>query len=211
MNPEKHSAFFRLIEALRSDGCPICRICEDLDKKYVDDFFYESVNDPGLRARLERSLGFGELGARLAQAQADGLGMSIILADLCRALIGRLGAGDLALKRAADCVVMEHHFQTEKTYLAVFASHCQDEEVWQAHAAGLGFCLHHLRLCLPGLPEPGRERLLQAEQEHLKRLESRMRALVDRSRADSTATPTPAEHAAWREALRKFFQPDGRR
>jgi hypothetical protein len=53
------SATYQQLQLLLAEpGCPICRLSNKLVHKYLDGLLYESVNDPGIRATLVKSLGF---------------------------------------------------------------------------------------------------------------------------------------------------------
>ena len=49
---------FNLIEACRQPGCPVCRVEEHSVERYLDNQFYENVNNPDFRNTLRLSIGF---------------------------------------------------------------------------------------------------------------------------------------------------------
>src|SRR5687767_11547818 len=74
---------YKLLEACREPGCPVCRLEQRSVERYLDSQFYESVNNPAWRDRLRASLGFCQEHAWLAvdQRLGDALGFAIIYRD----------------------------------------------------------------------------------------------------------------------------------
>src|SRR5262249_38691636 len=55
---DRYLAYFRLVEAFREPGCPVCRCVSAASRRYLDALVYEQVNDPDTRRRLRASWGF---------------------------------------------------------------------------------------------------------------------------------------------------------
>jgi len=86
--PAKHMPYFDVLEALQSDGCPVCRLSLRSVSRYLDALSYENVNDPEVRATLRRSRGFCNHHAwQFADACHDGLGTAIIYRDVLDTLL----------------------------------------------------------------------------------------------------------------------------
>ena len=82
-----------LEDALRREGCPICRLRQKTERGYVYNLLYESITDGPIRERLARALGYCPEHAWLLQAieqgeWGDGLGTGIVYEDL----LGRIQA-----------------------------------------------------------------------------------------------------------------------
>lgn len=82
--------------SLRQPGCPICRLRQRSDRRYLFNLLYENVSDGGTRLHLVRGMGLCPEHAWALQAIEherwhDGLGVAIIYHDLA----GRVSA-DLA-------------------------------------------------------------------------------------------------------------------
>ena len=54
----KSVSYFELLDALRLEGCPVCRLLLKWSRFYLDSLFYEYVTDFGVRSRLRQSDGF---------------------------------------------------------------------------------------------------------------------------------------------------------
>jgi len=83
--------------AFRQGGCPVCRLRQQGERRYLFNLLYENVNDGGTRGHLVRGLGLCPEHAWALQAIEqerwhDGLGVSIIYEDLAsRALASLAG------------------------------------------------------------------------------------------------------------------------
>ena len=86
-------ATVNLKRALRKPGCPICRLRQQAERRYLFTLLYENVNDGGTRQHLVRGMGLCPEHAWALQAVEqerwhDGLGVGIIYEDLA----GRVSA-----------------------------------------------------------------------------------------------------------------------
>lgn len=83
--------------AFREPGCPVCRIRQETERRYLFHLMYEGVNDGMTRMHLIRSLGLCPEHAWALQATEqewwhDGLGIGIIYEDLARRVHNILSA-----------------------------------------------------------------------------------------------------------------------
>ena len=103
-----------LLSALEaSQDCPVCQLMADACEGLLWMLLWESVNDPGVRARIRRALGFCPRHTlRLCQvAQAEGLGMTgpaIIFADVLATLWTRLQTSRSPVSSEGPCPVCAH-------------------------------------------------------------------------------------------------------
>jgi Family of unknown function (DUF6062) len=89
--PEKSFTYFALLEALEKPGCPVCRCMADYSRRYLAAFFYEQVNDVGIRRKLRHSRGFCNWHAWQArEVTSNALGVAILAHDLITEEIARL-------------------------------------------------------------------------------------------------------------------------
>lgn len=84
---------FRIEEALKQPGCPICRLGVDAASRTVDAFLWENVNDPVVRKPINDAYGFCPEHTRLLVAvemasSGPVLGVNIIYEQLGR-LVGQ--------------------------------------------------------------------------------------------------------------------------
>jgi len=84
-----------LRRAFREGGCPVCRLRQQEERRYLFNLLYENVNDGSTRRHLVRSLGLCPEHAWALQAIEqerwhDGLGVSIIYEDLAGRVLSGL-------------------------------------------------------------------------------------------------------------------------
>lgn len=73
--------------AMGQPGCPICRLRDDAERRYLRSLLWENVNDPTTRDWIRRSMGFcprhtWQMGRMEVEAFGSALGNSIIYEDL---------------------------------------------------------------------------------------------------------------------------------
>lgn len=149
---EKHQAFYNLLDAF-SEGCPFCSLIKKNIHKYMDDFLYESVNDPGLRKEVRRSLGFCNRHAWQLQKFNDGFSTAIVYEEVLRDVIHGLEGSEgfssifksFVHNEASDagCVICKEEKDTEQRYLSVFIENFMDAELQARYTDSFGLCFPH--------------------------------------------------------------------
>ncbi len=169
---------YKLLEACREPGCPVCRLEQHSVERYLDNQFYENVNAPAWRDRLRSSLGFCREHSWLTvnQRLGDALGFSIIYHDVINSILNQLNnSGSSAptsrrrislLRQIPEqarnmiekmlsaitprkrCPACDHRDETTRTTLSVLIEELETSEMMDALQASEGLCLPHLRLAL---------------------------------------------------------------
>lgn len=85
----------RLIEVLRDEGCPICRLERRVAAQSIDSFLWEKVNDPGTRKPIIDAYGFCPDHTRLLVAMELSNSGALIGVNLIYEHLGRLTAKEL--------------------------------------------------------------------------------------------------------------------
>jgi len=127
----------------------------------MDDFLYESVNDPGLRDDIKASRGFCNRHAWQLQKFGDGFGQAIVYNDLMNAflkeleeinesisvkeLLKRINLGTAAKQ---ICMFCKQEKDAEERYISVFWESFDDPEFNFHYKDSFGLCLPHLALAL---------------------------------------------------------------
>jgi hypothetical protein len=157
----KHTTYFNLLEALK-EGCPVCFVIKKNAQKFMDDFLYESVNDPGLRKEIKESVGFCNRHAWQFQKFGDGFGLGIVYEDLMRIVLKKMEAvnGSAASIKAIfkqldkderakkSCIVCKEEKDVEGRYIAVFLENFDDPELKINYKNSFGLCLPHMNLAI---------------------------------------------------------------
>lgn len=106
--------------AFRQPGCPICRLRQETEERYLFNLLYENVTDGTTRLYWVRGLGFCPHHTWLLQAVAqqqwnDGMGVGMLYEDLTERILNALSA-DLANPRSARPRVGETHLFRPKRW-----------------------------------------------------------------------------------------------
>jgi hypothetical protein len=169
---------YRLQDACRQDGCPVCRVEQYNVERYLESQFYENVNSPKWRDRLRASLGFCHEHAWLIvdRRLGDSLGLSIIYRDVLNSILKKLDDGSVrakpsrrwasllgqipeqtrnvvenmldAITPARRCPVCEHREEASRTILSVLVDGLARQEMIDALQSSDGLCLPHLQRTL---------------------------------------------------------------
>ena len=161
------------IEACRESGCPACRQEQTYIKRYLDNLFYESVNDIDLRKMLRGNLGFCAEHGWLAATQKRPyrLGLAIIYKDVLINVIRQLkkesgitttdwekGTGVVPIRRVTwmdrilrsitprgHCPACHQQADIQKIIAETVAGKAARQPMLTAIRASDGLCIPHLR------------------------------------------------------------------
>jgi hypothetical protein len=169
---------YKLLEACREPGCPVCWLEQRGVERYLDNQFYENVNSSAWRSQLRASHGFCHQHAWLGVEKrlGDALGFSIIYHDIVRSLLDSMhddanskhhrvrrasvpgrATGSLrkriekilaALTPRKRCPACEYIDGITRDTLSALVKDLETDELIQALRASEGLCLNHLRLAL---------------------------------------------------------------
>jgi hypothetical protein len=167
---------YKILEACREPGCPICRLEQQGVERYLDNQLYENVNSSAWRDQLRASHGFCREHAWLGvnQRLGDALGFSIIYHDIVNNLHNSLNedSSRRALRRGSvlgqvpeslrhrierviaaltprkRCPACEHRDELTRNLLSALIEDLGTPEMTEALQASEGLCLPHLRLAL---------------------------------------------------------------
>jgi hypothetical protein len=82
-----------LLDALRQGACPLCVLLERTERKAVDLFLYDQVNDISRRDALRASRGLCLLHSSMLAEGRSALGVAIVSRDVLRAMTAELETG----------------------------------------------------------------------------------------------------------------------
>ena len=175
--------FYKLVEACREPGCPVCRLEQKSVERYLDSQFYENVNSPAWRDQLRASLGFCHEHAWLGvnQRLGDALGYSIIYHDIVNSILHRIDdqarptrpaprrkgwMGQMsetvrdqierlraALTPRKRCPACEHRAETTRNILSALVEVLPAPEMTEALQNSEGLCMPHLKETLGAIGE----------------------------------------------------------
>jgi hypothetical protein len=198
---------YNLIEACREPGCPVCRLEQRYVERYLDNEFYENVNNPDFRNILRLSMGFCREHAWLAvnERLGDALGFAIIYRDVIEATLERLDKGVPPpsrrwagwLKRVPEqvsamvykavfsltpqkrCPACQKRDEMVSIMVSSLAEELRTTGMEEALRASDGLCLPHLRLALKEVRDAsGCKKLIAIQREKLEALHGDLIELI---------------------------------
>ncbi|MEZ4769996.1 MAG: DUF6062 family protein [Caldilineales bacterium] len=167
----RSASYQDLVRAVEQPGCPLCHIGQKTAHSYLDNLLWGSVNDPELRAELDKLLGFcGQHSRQMMTFQGERLGVAIVHhamlkealrrlqrvgAPQSRSLSQRLGlrrSGDgddipPAIEPAGQCPVCAKQVEIEGRALDALVENLVDDLDEPLRRSG-GLCWEHLGLAL---------------------------------------------------------------
>ena len=218
----KHTTYFNLLETLK-EGCPFCSIINKTIHKSMDDFLYESVNDPGLRSQIKASMGFCNRHAWQLQKFGDGFGQAIVYDDLMKIVLGNLkeigkdvSVKDLLKKLGSTkspnkiCIFCKGEKDVEDRYISVFWENFDDPEFSFQYKSSFGLCLPHLELALKKCKSKkfGKE-LIDIEAVKISGLIAELKEFMRKHDYRFSKEKFGKEGDSWVRVIEKFIGKDG--
>jgi len=210
---EKHTTYYNLIDAFQEKSCPICLLAKKATHKAMDDFLYESVNDPEMRRKIRKSFGFCNLHAWQLQKLGDGFGLSIIYKDLIKHLLGKTKKNNKAIilpNKPLSCPFCEDLRGHEKRYVLTFIENFNEPEVSRRYKNSFGLCIPHLvstvRLCKDA--DIIRE-IFEIESEKLNSLKDELEEFERKHDYRFRKEAPGAEKDSWVRAIEKLIGKEG--
>jgi hypothetical protein len=202
--PHKFIGFFKLIDAMKRPGCPVCLRIIDETHHAIESFLYESVNDVGLRKQIRKDGGFCPRHCWQLATFGDALGGAILFDDVLQSLLPTIGN----LPRhpyhpPPVCLFCRSERQTLEMTLAELADQADDPELRAAWEGPAMLCLPHLsHLCQRMMRQPAaRDRLIQRHLEKYQQLTGQMKRIIELQSYDHRDEPSGPEQDAWRRAI----------
>lgn len=215
MPHEKHTPYFRVLEALQHErGCALCALERADMHRYFDSLLYEYVNNPQVRAELRTSGGYCPRHAQQLLGFRDGLGIAILyqeqvtiflqfLEQQLRTLPRLPGSKTVpSWLRHEQCPACGAWADSRRLHLEAFLQGLAEEEMWTALERSSGLCApHFLAACGKTRNHQLRERLTSVEIEHVRRLVSDLELLIRKSDYRYNQGPSGVEADAWQRAV----------
>jgi len=218
----KHSTYFNLLDALK-EGCPLCFIINKTTHKTMDDFLYESVNDPGLRSEIKASMGFCNRHAWQLKKFGDGFGQAIVYSDLMKTILENLKEIDsdisvkYLLKKLGSakplkkiCMFCKGEKDVGERYISVFWENFDDPEFSFQYKNSFGLCLPHISSALKKCKNAkfGKE-LISVEAVKLSDLIEELKEFLRKHDYRFSQEKFGKEGDSWIRAIEKFIGKEG--
>jgi len=202
----KDTTHFEVEEALLKEGCPACHLATRSVARYLETLFYEGVNDPAPRTRLQRSMGFCPAHTALILQYGNPLGIALLYRDLISQAQESLGKGRITRRKRSltPCPACEVEHESERRYLKALTDLLSQPDVQEQFRQSEGLCLPHLEMAFQMASPATLHFLIQSEKEHLNRLQGLLEEIIRKHDYRFQHEPWGSERKAWRQAPRKL-------
>ena len=139
-DPDKHLPFFKLIDACREGGCPVCTTLRGDEAKYFDSLLYEKVNNRHFRAKFNLGGGFCGYHAKYLEELHDALAVVLLYRQILRYELD----GE-PVQTGKSCPACDYLQEKERQVKSVLWKYIDDPEFVDAFQQTGGLCLPHYR------------------------------------------------------------------
>lgn len=211
-----------LREALRREGCAICRLVREGEERWIWQVLYEFTGDPGVRAKFDRAFGLCHEHAYLLVKVVEerelisGDGVARVYETIVRGYRQQLQEAATELLRGhparvrstlqgTACPLCALSREAERRTIHTLLESLADSS-WQAeYRRSAGLCNRHLLLALQEARNQHlQEFLLEDHLRRLERLAHQLSELQRKQRYDVEEPLTLEEARSWREAIWRF-------
>jgi hypothetical protein len=208
--PAKFIGFFKLIEAMKKVGCPVCmRTIEDTHHA-MESFLYESVNDSGLRDQIRNDRGLCHRHSWQLAQFGDALGSAILFRDVLGMLLPSLGNAPSAFffRRPSTrlgsqvCLFCRQEEKSHDGLLSDLVAHVDDPELKAAWEGPSMLCIPHLGdFCTLLRDDGARRRIIEMHRGKYTALCEAMGQLIEKQSYDHRAEEIGLEKDSWIRAI----------
>ncbi|MCM8776124.1 MAG: DUF6062 family protein [Candidatus Omnitrophica bacterium] len=180
-NPEKHSPYFNLKDALKEKHCPLCFLARKSVTRFFDNLLYERVNDPEIRGSLRLADGFCQKHFWQLLEFQDATGISAVARGVLEFAVETWSQNPkgFSKRRRAKvlCPACAIWHETEENYLGLFLENLNDPPIMVAYEHSFGFCLIHFMAVYSKVEDKEkRTKLLKIQ---MSKMESLIKELAD--------------------------------
>jgi len=204
------STFHDLVEACQQSGCPVCRVEARILERYIDNLFYESVNDIKTRERLRASLGFCREHARMAMDKRLGnaLGFAIIYQDVITNILRGFEKDTSIAKTLTPregCMVCHQREETAQLVVSAFVEGLIDPQLADALRPSDGLCMPHLKKTFESIrDQAAADLLLSLHREKLELLRGELTEFIRKNDYRFKDEAFGTESNSWKRAVNKL-------
>jgi hypothetical protein len=137
---EKHLPFFKLIDACKEGGCPVCATLRGDEAGYFDSLLYEKVNNRHFRAKFNLGGGFCGYHAKYLEGMHDALAVVLLYRQILRYELD----GE-PVQTGKSCPACDYLQEKERQVKSVLWQYINDPEFVDAFQQTGGLCLPHYR------------------------------------------------------------------
>ena len=134
------------MEKMTDDCCPICALMEFRINESLKNFLYESVNNPHIRYKIEKTNGFCNHHTHMMLRKGDPLSHAILYQDLMNRVIANIDNPKNKIKYNdhKGCMFCERERENEYNYTKAFLDFFEKDEFSEKYKKSGVLCVPHL-------------------------------------------------------------------
>ncbi|NIO08968.1 MAG: hypothetical protein GTO40_13510 [Deltaproteobacteria bacterium] len=220
----KGRSYYKLLDTVRKQGCPICSLLMQDSLGYLDMMMYERIMDVPTRFELVKSFGLCNLHtwqvSKLPEISSPQVGFAILASDLLkkfeRLADDRQNGGKRTLKsvfkkakqamrpkmKQGVCPVCLHVSKFESYHLKQLLEQLPEEEFLRTYGKSQGICLPHFLLAEEHFSShPNFQALLEVQAEKARALRDKLDRFIEKQDYRHPEKVTPEEAMAGKIAM----------
>ena len=134
------------MEKMTDDCCPVCELMDFRINQSVENFLYESVNNPHIRYKIEKTNGFCNHHVHMLLRKGDPLSHAILYQDLLSLVAANIDKPKNKIKydNHSGCMFCERERDNEYDYTKAFLEFFEKEEFSSKYKKSGMLCVPHL-------------------------------------------------------------------
>lgn len=220
----KGRSYFKLLDAVKEPGCPVCLLFIQDGLGYLDMMMYERIMDVPTRLELMRSFGLCNWHtwqvSKLPKISSPQVGFAILASDLLKKFERLAGIGRDGKKRTlrsvfvknkrkirpkikqGTCPVCRHVSQFESYHLKQLLEQLPEEEFFQSYGKSQGICLPHFLMSEERFSShPNFHLLMEVQAKKAKSLRDKLERFIEKQDYRHPEKVTSDEAGAGRIAM----------
>ena len=126
---EKHLAYYKVLDSLKAEECPVCFLVKDSIEKYFADILYEKITNVDFNKKLREARGFCNFHSYKFLNYNDGLAVALTHKLLMQDAIKELNKQQINKNtKIYNCIVCDYTKDSEKRYLSIIKDYLIDDE-----------------------------------------------------------------------------------
>jgi len=197
------------MEKMEGDCCPVCELMDFRINQSLENFLYESVNNPHIRYKIEKTNGFCNHHVHMMLKKGDPLSHAILYQDLMNNVIANVNNPKSKIKynEHSGCIFCERERENEYDYTKAFLDFFSKEEFSEKYKKKGLLCVPHL-VIIKNIKFTNKKTLnaiMDATLEKYRVLNGHLSEIKRKSDYRHTDEEwTEDEKAAWTKAARTF-------
>jgi|ECHnycMinimDraft_1075156.scaffolds.fasta_scaffold05807_2 hypothetical protein len=183
-------------EGLKQNGCPICRLLDNFERKTIDNILDELVLDPSIRQKFIESLGLCKYHAWLlvdiAKERGNRLGAAVIYESVLKEYIDNFEK-ILNKEEKIECFICEYTDKFQEYYIDLYTDCFKEGKIKEYAQSSSILCHRHLRMIIEKLDKENIKKLTDIQKLKLSKLYSNITKFIEKHDYKNTEPITDEE------------------